>query len=134
MKINKEIVNYIIFGVLTTLINILVYVFLTKVFSVNYQFATVAAWIVAVLFAYYTNKEFVFKANYGQFNQTFKNLLLFVYYRLLSLVVDIAVMYVLIEFLYLDDLLSKVIANIIVVVFNYVTSKLFVFSKKGIES
>jgi putative flippase GtrA len=134
MKINKEVLNYIVFGILTTLINIVVYFFLTKAFSINYQFATVTAWIVAVLFAYYTNKKFVFKTNHSLLIQTIKSLLLFIYYRILSLVIDIGIMYLLIEVLYFDDLLSKVIANVIVVIFNYITSKLFVFRQRGLES
>ncbi|MGP4106080.1 GtrA family protein [Virgibacillus sp. L01] len=133
MKMSKEITNYIIFGVLTTLINILVYVFLTKFFSFSYQTATVIAWIVAVLFAYYTNKKYVFNTIYASLFQTIKSFCLFVYYRILSLLVDLLVMYIIIEFLYLDDLVTKVIANVVVVIFNYITSKLFIFSKTELD-
>ncbi|UOQ87042.1 GtrA family protein [Gracilibacillus salinarum] len=130
MKINREIFNYIVFGVLTTLVNIAVYALFTKVFSLNYQVATVNAWIAAVLFAYYTNKKYVFKAKDRNLKQLVKSFLLFVYYRVLSLVIDLLVMYLLIEILSVDDMVTKVIANIVVIIFNYITSKLFVFKKE----
>ncbi|WP_343838355.1 GtrA family protein [Salinibacillus aidingensis] len=131
--INHEVSKYAIFGVLTTLVNILTYIFLTKVLAFDYKTATVIAWIASVLFAYYTNKKYVFNARYTKLIQTLKSFFLFVFYRLLSLLVDLAVMYVLIEFFYLDDLLTKIIANVVVVIFNYITSKWHVFSKKERE-
>ncbi|MFB9795302.1 GtrA family protein, partial [Shinella granuli] len=76
---------------------------------------------------------YVFNARYTKLIQTLKSFFLFVFYRLLSLLVDLAVMYVLIEFFYLDDLLTKIIANVVVVIFNYITSKWHVFSKKERE-
>ncbi|SEU09419.1 Putative flippase GtrA (transmembrane translocase of bactoprenol-linked glucose) [Salinibacillus kushneri] len=134
MKMSKEITNYIIFGILTTLINFLVYVFLTKVISLNYQFSTALAWIAAVLFAYFTNKKYVFRAGYDDIIQNIKRFFLFVHYRILSLLVDLLVMYIIIEFfLYLDDLVAKIIANIVVIIFNYITSKWFVFSNKEVD-
>ncbi|MFP7492985.1 GtrA family protein [Terribacillus saccharophilus] len=130
MKINKEISSYIIFGVLTTFVNIAAYALLSKGFSFHYQAATVIAWAAAVLFAYYTNKKYVFKSNDDSFAAAVKSFSLFVYYRVLSLLIDLLVMYVLISLLHVDDVVTKIIANVFVVAFNYVTSKLFVFKKR----
>lgn len=131
MKINKEISIYIIFGVLTTIVNILTYALLTKVFGFGYQFATVMAWFTAVLFAYYTNKKYVFKFSDTGLVKAFKYFLLFSYYRILSLIIDVVIMYVLIDILLMNDLVTKIIANIIVVAINYMTSKVFVFKKEN---
>lgn len=131
MKINKEISSYIIFGVLTTIVNILTYALLTKVFGFGYQFATATAWFTAVLFAYYTNKKYVFKFSDIGLVKASKYFLLFSYYRILSLIIDVVIMYVLIDILLMNDLVTKIIANIIVVAINYMTSKVFVFKKEN---
>ncbi|UOQ86822.1 GtrA family protein [Gracilibacillus salinarum] len=134
MKLNKEIISYILFGIMTTLVNLTVYVLLTSVFAWHYQVATVTAWIAAVLFAYFTNKSYVFKAKYSNIFLMFKSFGVFVFYRVLSLLVDLFVMYVLIEIFYINDLVTKIIANIIVVMFNYLTSKWFVFKESSSSS
>lgn len=131
MKISREVLNYLLFGVLTTVINIAVYAFMTKGAAFGYQTATVVAWVLAVLFAYYTNRKFVFKSHNEGVRAGVKSFSLFIYYRLLSLVIDFGVMYVFIEWWKIDDLVTKIIANGFVVVFNYITSKLHVFRRSG---
>ena len=62
MKRKKEVISYLFFGVLTTLINILSYVVLSKLFEVDYKLATTIAWVISVLFAFITNKLYVFNS------------------------------------------------------------------------
>ena len=133
MKAYKEIVLYLIFGVLTTLVNITVYILSTDVLFLDYKVSTTLAWIVSVSFAYVTNKFLVFaNKNKALLNVT-KEFLFFVFFRLLSYVLDIVSMILLFEILNFDDLVSKIIANVIVILFNYVASKLFIFKKQKLH-
>lgn len=130
MRITTELGSYIIFGLLTTIINIVVYFGLTNLLNLHYQLATIVAWVTAVIFAYITNKKYVFKDERSGKKNIFRSFMLFIYYRLLSLIIDLAIMYSFIEFLKVNDLVTKVIANIVVIIFNYITSKLHVFTKR----
>ncbi|OAB43034.1 teichoic acid glycosylation protein [Paenibacillus glacialis] len=128
----KEVISYIIFGVLTTVINLIVYVILTKASGMDYRIATTIAWIVSIVFAFITNKKFVFGNVNNGFSVMIRELMLFVAFRALSFVLDIIVLVVLIELLQFNDLISKGITNVLVVIFNYVASKMYIFksSKK----
>lgn len=125
----EEIVNYLIVGVLTTLVSIIVYAIFTKLFHVNYMISNVFSWIVSVLFAYVTNKKFVFKSKCDSKKKVFVEIYQFFKYRILSFLIDVLLMYVFVELITLDDMIAKLIVQIIVIVLNYVFSKLFVFKK-----
>ena len=122
----REIINYLIFGVLTTVVNIVTFYLLTAL-SVNWQISNVIAWITSVVFAYITNKRYVFESSN---KSVWKEFLSFVYFRLLSFVIDMGCMYLMIDIMNINDLISKVVVNVLVVILNYVFSKLFVFKKK----
>ena len=62
MKLNKEVISYLVFGVLTTLTNIVSYAILSKLFGMDYKLATTIAWVISVLFAFITNKLYVFNS------------------------------------------------------------------------
>ncbi len=126
----SEIINYLIVGGLTTLVSILVYALFTKVFNVNYMLSNVISWIVSVSFAYVTNKKFVFKSKCDNEMDVLFEIYQFFKYRLFSLVIDILLMYVFVEIINIDDMIAKVIVQVIVIALNYVFSKLFVFKKK----
>lgn len=128
-KLNKkyrEAVNYLIVGGLTTIVSITSY-YLFRLFLKNYVLCTVLSWIVAVLFAYVTNRKYVF---YSKEKRIFKEFCEFVFSRILSLLAEIAVMYILVDFLSIEDRISKIIVQVIIVILNYVFSKLFVFKDK----
>ncbi|MDD3392860.1 MAG: YfhO family protein [Bacilli bacterium] len=124
----EEIFNYLIVGVLTTIISISLYYLFARFFNIDYYISTVMAWIISVLFAYITSKIFVFKKSKT------KNLLKegysFYKYRLLSLVMEIVIMFILIELFLIDDMVAKIIVQIMVIIINYVFSKIFVFNKE----
>lgn len=124
----EEIINYLIVGGMTTLVSIGVYALCTKCFSINYMISNVVSWIISVLFAYITNRIFVFKSKS-------QNIVLEIYqffkYRIFSFLIEIFLMYVFVELFNIDDMISKVIVQIIVIVLNYVFSKLFVFKKES---
>lgn len=127
MTANKEIVSYIFFGILTTLINLLSYILLTKVLMLDYKSAVTIAWIVSVIFAFITNKLFVFMSRDRHFLSLIKELGSFTLSRIASFGLDIVTMIILIEMLMLNDLGVKIFANTLVIAFNYLASKYFVF-------
>ena len=123
----REMVSYLIFGVLTTVVNIVCFWVLDKGMGVDYKMATVLAWTLAVVFAFFTNKKYVFQSKSSSFRSVLREFGSFIFFRLLSLLLDLACMILLVELLAVDSLLAKVIANVFVVIFNYFASKFVVF-------
>ena len=127
----SEIINYLIVGVLTTIVSIVIYAVFTKLFNVNYMISNIISWIGSVSFAYITNKIFVFKSKCDNEKDVLIEVYQFFKYRVFSLLIDILLMYVFVEVIQIDDMISKVIVQFIVVALNYIFSKLFVFKKKS---
>ena len=121
----KEILKYLIVGGLTTVVSIVSY-YIVRLFIENYLVCTVISWIFAVAFAYITNRVFVFNSKR---ENIFKECTEFVFSRILSLVAEVAVMYLLVDFLNISDKISKIIVQVIIVILNYIFSKLFVFKE-----
>ncbi|MFA5408309.1 MAG: GtrA family protein [Bacilli bacterium] len=129
-----EMVLYVVFGALTTLVNILVYAICTRLLLFDVYISNIIAWILALLFAYVTNSKYVFKSSAKRVNARIKEALSFLLSRLFSFGIDMFLMYELVYILGLDDMISKVSVNVIVIVLNYVLSKIFVFKKQmGLE-
>ncbi|MDT3765065.1 GtrA family protein [Priestia filamentosa] len=126
----KEMISYLVFGVLTTVVNIVLYILLTKGFSVDYRWATTFAWIISVLFAFVTNKLYVFKSKTLTTSIIFRELLSFFFFRGLSYVLDLAIMIICVSWLSVDDIIAKILANIVVILVNYIASKYFIFKNK----
>ena len=93
--------------------------------------SNVISWVVAVSFAYITNKVFVFKSKCKSSNDVLIEIYQFFKYRALSLIIDILLMCLFVEIFNIDDMIAKVIVQVIVIVLNYIFSKLFVFKKKS---
>lgn len=125
----KEIINYIIVGVLTTLVSIGSY-WLFRFVIKNYIVLSILSWIFAVAFAYFTNRAFVFESKE---KDLLKEITKFVSCRLLTLGLEVILMVVFVSLLHINDMISKIILQIIVLVTNYLLSKLFVFVKKTSE-
>ena len=130
----KEIVNYLIIGVLTTVVSLVsFYLIRIFVFTSNSQFdiqlANVISWVLAVLFAFVTNKMYVFESKSTGY-QKFLEMIKFYVSRLTTLGIEMFVMWLLTSPLKVDDMISKIIVQFIIVILNYVFSKLFVFKKK----
>lgn len=125
----KEVIHYLISGGLTTVFNIVFYFVLTKIFSIDYMVSTVIDWILSVLLAYILNKIFVF---YSKTNgkELIKEIYEFFKYRIFTLVIELGLMYLFVDILSIHDMISKIIVQIVVIILNYVFSKLFIFQKK----
>ena len=121
----KEIINYLIVGGLTTLVSIGSYA-VFRVFIHNYVVCTVLSWITAVLFAYITNRIFVFESKNKKILIEF---IKFIGCRLLTLGSELITMWILVDLLNINDMISKIVVQFIVVVLNYVFSKILVFRK-----
>ena len=128
----SEILWYGFFGVLTTLVNIISFALLDKT-GLNVYFSNLLAWFFSVLFAFITNKLFVFDSKDFTFRVFFKELVSFFFFRIVSLGIDMAGMYVCLETIKLNKMISKIIVNVVVIIANYVFSKLFIFKKKSSE-
>ncbi len=123
---NEELWNYIIVGGCTTLVSIVSYM-LFRLFLDSVSVCTVLSWICAVSFAYITNRLFVFKS---ESKKVLKELTSFVGSRLFSLGVELVFMLLMTSVMHINDKIAKIIVQFIVLVLNYLTSKLFVFRKK----
>ena len=127
-----EIIRYLIIGALTTLVSLIIYYGLTITIlnakkALELQMANIISWICAVTFAYFTNKYYVFKD--ASMNKT--GIVKFFLSRILTLLLDMLLMYILVTKLSFNDRIIKVIVQVIVIMGNYTLSKLFVFKKRN---
>lgn len=129
----EEFIMYVLFGVFTTIVNIVIFWLFADVIGIYYLIANMAAWLGAVLFAYVTNRKWVFKSKKSGFKNIFKEMVLFIAGRLLSGVGDMIILYIFVDLLKLGNLPGKIASQIFVVIFNYVFSKLIIF-KSGNKS
>lgn len=126
----KEVIMYLIFGGLTTVVSLGTYYCLRFVLpSLHYQIANTISWVFAVAFAYITNRLFVFDAKSHTGKGILREIISFVGGRVFSLLAEMAVMYIFVDLLSLNDKIMKIVAQVIVVILNYIISKLFVFKK-----
>ena len=130
IKKYKSILLYLIFGVLTTLVNVVSYWLCSHICSLSTMVSTIIAWILAVLFAYVTNRKWVFESEAATKQEIIKECLAFFSARLATGVVDWLCMFVCVDILQLNDIIIKLAANILVIILNYVASKLIIFKKK----
>lgn len=125
----KEVVLYLFFGGLTTLVNIVSFSLLADWLGVYYLTANAAAWVLSVLFAYLTNRRFVFESK-SHGTAILRELALFVGCRLLSGALDMLCMYACVDLIHMPRLIAKILSNIIVIILNYLFSKFLIFRKK----
>ena len=137
--VNRETISYVFFGVLTTVVSLVSYKLCTLAFirftgEKHVMASTVLSWIFAVSFAYVTNKIFVFGSKTRDLASVTKELAAFFSARLLSLGYELVWMYVTVKVLKWDDFICKIIAQFVIVVLNYIFSKLFIFKNGGQKS
>jgi predicted membrane protein len=127
---HKEVLLYLFFGGLAVFLNLALFVLFTKRFGWGALFANVVDWVICVLFQFITNKTWVFDAETDSAKGFWAQLAGFFSGRLLTLGVEELMLFVFIDRLHWNSLLVKLIAQIVVIVSNYVISKFFVFKKK----
>lgn len=130
-KKRKELIMYVIMGVLTTIVSLITYYAFTLTImnpnnALELQITNILSWIVAATFAYFTNRKYVFnKTNKANIKEAGK----FYVSRVATLLLDVAFMYIFVTLLHLNDKIIKLIVQFLIVVLNYIMSKFIVFSK-----
>lgn len=129
----KEIILYLIFGVLTTLISLVTYYILVSTIlnpdkAFELQLANIISWIVSVLFAYITNRRYVFESKNKNKK---KEISKFFLSRIMTLIMDMLIMFIGVTVLKGNDKIIKILSQVVVIIANYLLSKLMVFKKKG---
>lgn len=122
--------RYAVFGVLTTFLNYAVYLLLLNGLALPAALCNAAAWLIAVLFAFVTNKQFVFCSEDWGWPNVKKELVTFLACRICSGMIETLILLVCVDFLGWDGVLWKALSGVFVVVVNYFGSKFLVFSKK----
>lgn len=124
----KEIISYIFFGGCTTLVNIVIYYACSYVIGLNTVVSTIVAWILSVVFAYITNKIYVFESDSFELKVIRNEIVSFFGCRIATGIMDLIIMVVFVDWLLYPDLIIKIISNILVILINYIASKLFIFN------
>ena len=124
-----DILVYLFFGVLTTVVNYIVYLPCYNLLHFSAAVTNVIAWVAAVIFAYLTNKPFVFKSHDWSAATVVPELTKFVGSRIVSGALETAIIFVTVDLLLLDGNVMKLVTSVLVVILNYVASKLLVFKK-----
>lgn len=130
----RELILYVFFGGLTTLVDWASYWLMTDLLRVDYMAAAFLSQVIAILFAYVTNRRFVFESRARGVRAVAVELVKFFGARGVSLLLNMLVMYVGVDLLHFNDKVIKVIASVLVVIANYIFSKLFVFRNGGTQS
>lgn len=126
----KDIFWYAFFGICTTLVNLISYWIFARIFFFGTMISTIFAWLSAVLFAYWTNRIWVFHSTASSVHDILNELTKFFTCRIATGIVDWGCMFLFVDVLRFNDLFIKLIANIIVIILNYAASKLIIFRKK----
>ena len=122
---HKQLLLYLVFGFLTTLISIGTFALFEEALGIDPLIANIVSWTLAVLFAFVTNRSFVFEAEGGLLTQLAR----FYLARVATLLLEEGIIFVFVTRLCFDALLIKTLAQIIVIILNFVISKIFVFKK-----
>ena len=126
----RELISYVFWGAMTTAVNYVTYLLLTEGFRIYYLTSIIIAWAVSVLFAYFVNKLFVFQSKTWAWRVALRELWQMVASRVFSLGLEMAIMWFFVDTLHCNHLVVKLLANVVVVIVNYVLSKFIIFKKK----
>lgn len=125
-----DVVSYLFFGVCTTIVNYLIYIPCYNVWGLSASVSNMIAWVVAVAFAYLTNKPFVFKSNDWSAAAVIPELTKFIGCRIGSGAAETLILFLTVDLLGWNGNVWKLLTQVMVVVLNYIGSKLLVFRKK----
>ena len=127
--LTKEVILYVFFGVLTTLVNFVSFYVLSSLLNLEENLSNVLSIIIAIIFAYFTNRKWVFNSTADTFNKKFSEFYKFILGRLFSLVVETVGFFLLFNILGIDKLISKLFISVIIIILNFFISKFFAFKK-----
>lgn len=133
IKKNKELISYLIVGIMTTIVSLAIYyggvlIFFNPQIAWQLQTANIISWIGAVTFAYIMSRKYVFRSTRSDW---MNEATAFYSSRLVTLFADMIIMFFMVTLCRVNDKIAKLVVQVVVTIANYVLSKLFVFSKKG---
>lgn len=130
----KEIANYLIFGVLSTVVNFVTYYITARIFGIDEVVSSGISWFCSVLFAYITNKIFVFESKTHGIMEFMKEMVSFFLARIVSgALCDVGTFALMVKVLKINDIIAKIVTQVMVVIVNYIFSKLIIFRGKKDE-
>ena len=130
----KEVINYLIFGGLTTIVNFVAYCIFARLIGIDEVVSSGLSWVVSVIFAYVTNKIFVFDSKTETKKDVIKECISFFLARIVSgITCDVGTFALMVKVFHINDILSKIVTQVMVVVVNYLFSKFIVFRKETKE-
>ena len=130
----REIIMYIIIGVCTTLVNLITYTIMYKYLNIDINVSNVVSIISAIIFAYFTNRIFVFESKNNTIQEITAEIRIFISARIVTMIIEVVGVYVLVVMNHNDEFIGKLKVQVIVLVLNYIMSKFIVFKKSKGES
>ena len=130
IKKYKSFIAYVVFGLFTTVVNIVTYRVCYYYLGIGNTLSNIAAWILAVTFAYLTNKVWVFGSKSWRWSVLKREVPVFISCRLATGILDLVTMFICVDVMQWHAMLMKIISNVFVIVLNYVFSKLLIFQNK----
>lgn len=129
VRAHRDIVSYLFFGVLTTIVNYMIYLPVYNLLGLSAAVSNMLSWVAAVAFAYLTNKPFVFKSHDWSAKVVIPELTKFVSCRIASGAMETVILFLAVDCLGWNGNIWKLITQVLVVIMNYLASKLLVFRK-----
>lgn len=127
--LNKEIIFYAIFGIFTTIVNIGCFYILTHFINLEENLSNAIAILIAVLFAYFTNRKLVFNSNASGFKEKLFEFFKFMLGRAFTMIVEFVGFFFMFNILHINELISKIFITVLVIILNFFISKFFAFKK-----
>lgn len=127
LKKYQDIISYLFFGGCTTIVNVAAYWVMAHLLNCSTLLSTMVAWVIAVLFAYITNRKWVFHSETRNIWEILKEAVSFFLCRIATGVVDWASMWLFVDIGGINDVAMKFLTNIIVIVLNFIASKCIIF-------
>lgn len=126
----KEAIDYLFWGGVAFLLSMILFYLFANIMEIYEQIANILSWIICVIFTYLTNRIFVFQSKVKGIKNVFKEFKDFVTARLLTLVMENVILFIMIDLLTINNMLAKLVGQFVVIVSNYILSKLWIFKKK----
>lgn len=128
----KEVINYLVFGVLAMFVNFGSYYVFARILNIDEVISSGLSWFCSVMFAYITNKLFVFDSKTNTAKEFLKEIISFFLARVLSgILCDVGTFALMVKVFGINDMIAKVVTQVMVVIVNYILSKFFIFKKKS---
>lgn len=129
-KEHEEGLNYLIFGFLAFVLNYVLYFLVSSVMHIHYMAATALSWVLTVVFAYWTNRTFVFKSRNKSAQSFGREFVAFISARIGTEFLELGLMFVMVTLAGINEYISKFVCQVIVILANYFLSKLWIFKEK----